>query len=64
MRDKDNQQASVCDAQAAGTLAASSVARYFKDKQWKIISFFPNSVCAKPVPRQLPAGKTEDKKPE
>ena len=31
----------------ASTLAAASVAQYFKEKNWKIITFFPNSPCAK-----------------
>lgn len=36
-----------CDRKEAGSMAASSVAQYFKSKDWKIVSFFPNSVCRK-----------------
>lgn len=31
----------------ASTLAAASLAQFFKEKNWKIITFFPNSPCAK-----------------
>lgn len=34
-----------CDKKAAGSMAVSSVASYFKDKGWKIVSFFPNTLC-------------------
>lgn len=45
MRDKEAKAAPKCDDKAAATMAASSVAGYFKDNDWKIISFFPNSSC-------------------
>lgn len=46
MRDKEDFAACQCDDKAAGAMAASSLAKYFKDNQWKIISFFPNAKCA------------------
>lgn len=30
---------------SAASLAASKVIQFFKQKEWKIISFFPNSPC-------------------
>lgn len=33
--------------QNASTLAAGSLANYFQQKRWEIISFFPNGTCKK-----------------
>ncbi|MBR3603917.1 MAG: hypothetical protein IKL48_04475 [Elusimicrobiaceae bacterium] len=33
----------------SATIAASSLAQYFKDKNWKIISFFPNTKCCQRI---------------
>ena len=46
MSEKENFAACQCDDKAAGNMAASSVAKYFKENRWKIISFFPNAKCA------------------
>lgn len=45
MSEKVNHTGKVCDNKTASTLAASSVVRFFKERNWKIISFFPNTPC-------------------
>ena len=46
MKDPHAKTGVTCDKKAAASLAASSVMHYFQAKKWKIISFFPNSICA------------------
>ena len=46
MRKKETKNLSGCDEKNAATLAASSLAQYFYEKKWKIVSFFPNAVEA------------------
>ena len=63
MREKKNKQTAICNQEDAATLAAGSVAEYFKEKNWKIISFFPNSQCAqKAYPRQKVLSRSKSKK--
>lgn len=63
MRDKEQHVApDCCDDKTAGTLAASSVARFFKDHHWKIISFFPNADCPNRVEKVLRPGKKAGRK--
>ena len=38
---------------AFAVMAAASVAKYFKENGWKIISFFPNAVCPNRVKKML-----------
>lgn len=52
MSEKGNKPVSGCDAKTASTLAASSLIRFFQKKHWKIVSFFPNSPCARHAPRK------------
>lgn len=47
MNGKDKKITERCDAKESSTLAASSVAQFFKENNWKIISFFPNAECIK-----------------
>lgn len=46
MKEKKSKQKGTCDGKEASTLAAGSIAQYFTENNWKIISFFPNSPCA------------------
>lgn len=46
MSEKEETARCPCDNKAAGAMAAASLAKYFKEKRWKIISFFPNAKCA------------------
>ena len=45
MKEKETANTCQSDEQAAGALAAASVAKFFKEQDWKIISFFPNTPC-------------------
>ncbi len=45
MKEKKSEKTKSGKQYKASTLAACSVAQYFKEKEWKIISFFPNSKC-------------------
>lgn len=36
-----------CDRQEAGSAAASSLMQFFKQQNWKVVSFFPHSKCRK-----------------
>lgn len=56
---EDRALPSSSDAPAASSWAAGSVARFFKGKKWKIISFFPNSPCSRVSPP--PAADTGEK---
>ena len=53
-----------CDPKEASTLAASSLVHFFKQRDWKIVSFFPNSPCARKAdtiakcPKQKPSKKS------
>lgn len=47
MSKKSTGKAKPCDKYTASTLAASSIMQYFGARNWKMISFFPNSVCVK-----------------
>lgn len=38
--------AGVYDSKNASSLAAASIMHYFRERDWKIVSFFPNAVCA------------------
>lgn len=49
MKEKDTADTCQCDDKAAGAMAAASMAKFFKDQNWKIISFFPNTPCSKNV---------------
>lgn len=49
MKEKDTADACQGDDQAAGSMAAASMAKFFKEQNWKIISFFPNTPCSKKV---------------
>ena len=53
MRQKQQADACQCDDKAAGAMAAASVAKYFKENGWKIISFFPNATCGNRVQKIL-----------
>lgn len=44
---EDRALPSSSDAPTASSWAAGSVARFFKGKKWKIVSFFPNCPCAR-----------------
>ena len=46
MMSEKARKAEVCDAKTASTLAAASIMHYYRERNWKIISFFPNAVCA------------------
>lgn len=62
MRDKEQHVPSECDDKAASTMAASSVARYFKENRWKIISFFPNVDCPNRVEKVVRGAKKNARK--
>ena len=53
MKEKECADACQCDDQSAAALAAGSMAKFFKDQNWKIISFFPNTPCAKKPKRPV-----------
>ena len=61
MSEKEDFAACQCDDKAAGNMAASSVAKYFKENSWKIISFFPNAKCAGRVSKTLRAAAKKKK---
>lgn len=64
MSDKKCQLEDEEDSYTAGTMAACSIMQFFKRHNWQIISFFPNSVCAKKRHIQLEnlSDDTKDKK--
>ncbi len=64
MREKEDFAVCPCDDKAAGALAASSVAKYFKENRWKIISFFPNAKCAGQGHKVLKSGRKKKKPSE
>lgn len=45
MKEKKVQLTEKGKSNDASTLAASSLAQFFKEKKWKIVSFFPNCPC-------------------
>ena len=47
MSKQEKRAVSACDPKTASTLAAASVMQFFRGKTWKIVSFFPNSPCAR-----------------
>ncbi len=57
MKEKDTADTCQCDDTAAGAMAAASMAKFFKDQNWKIISFFPNTPCSKKVKALLQHNK-------
>lgn len=63
MSEKEDFTACQCDEKAAGGMAASSVAKYFKENRWKIISFFPNAKCAGRVSKTLRVNRKKRKEP-
>ena len=57
---EDRALPSSSDASTASSWAAGSVARFFKGKKWKIVSFFPNCPCTR-IPNLPVAPKKEQK---
>jgi len=47
MKEKKEQNTSQSDTVSASTWAAYSIGEYFRENNWKIVSFFPNSKCSK-----------------
>ncbi|MBO7237801.1 MAG: hypothetical protein J6U96_00725 [Elusimicrobiaceae bacterium] len=45
MSKKSKGQGKTCDNKTASTLAAASIMQYFKEENYGIVTFFPNSVC-------------------
>lgn len=64
MSEKEREDVCSEDDKTASSMAASSVAKFFKEKGWKIISFFPNASCASRVKEILLGEEAENEKTE
>lgn len=63
MRKKGADDACKQDDSSAGALAAGSMAKFFTEQNWEIVSFFPNAPCL-PKMRGLMAQKIKPGKPQ